>query len=36
MMRRKLRKTIALMEAALIGTLAAAVLAGIALLISHS
>ena len=35
-MRRKLRKTMALLQAALIGTLAAAAIAGIALLISHS
>ena len=36
MMRTKLRKTIGLIQAALIGTLAAAALVGIALLISHS
>jgi hypothetical protein len=36
MTRRKLRKAVALLQAALIGTLAAAVIAGIALLISHS
>jgi hypothetical protein len=35
-MRRKLPKTMALLRAAVIGTLAAAALAGIALLISHS
>ena len=35
-MRRKLRKTIALIQAALIGTLAAAALAGVAHLIPHS
>jgi hypothetical protein len=34
--RRKLRKSIPFMQAALIGTLAAAALAGVALLISHS
>jgi hypothetical protein len=35
-MRRALRKSIPFVQAALIGTLAAAVLAGIAMLISHS
>ena len=35
-MRRKLRKSIPFVQAALIGTLAAAALAGIAMLISHS
>jgi hypothetical protein len=36
MMRKKLRKTVGLIQAALIGTLAAAAIAGIALWISHS
>jgi hypothetical protein len=35
-MRRALRKSIPFMQAALIGTLTAAALAGVAMLISHS
>jgi hypothetical protein len=35
-MRRALRKSIPFMQAVLIGTLAAAALAGVAMLISHS
>jgi hypothetical protein len=35
-MRRAVRKSIPFMQAALIGTLAAAALAGVAMLISHS
>jgi len=35
-MRRALRKSIPFMQAALIGTVAAAALAGVAMLISHS
>jgi hypothetical protein len=35
-MRRRLRKSIPFVQAALIGTLAAAALVGVALLISHS